>query len=300
MQDIKTDFYKRFSNKTDTAYTRKTPAAVCIFGGMKGCLYEAGLSLSFGSEVAFRKRTDGRIILARSDSDSAQSVNIAELEKFHGADWAQEIITSAKRLPFDFGGFEMLIHSDCGLPSFSPHLICALGAICDMYGKARPDDILTAANAKLYHYPTLTDAKAGVANTATRESFLYKFSLSGEKIVAVITDKPKENKILSRTFSEREDRRTTLTAKCFARSNSAELATLMAESSEDLLALLNSRRLETLFRLAKDYTDAVKLLPDQSGAICFVKDSLVDEFVEIVGDRHEKKTGTRPAFYISD
>lgn len=300
MQDIKTDFYKRFSSKTDTAYTRKTPAAVCLFGGVKGCLYEAGLSLSFGSHAAFRKRADGRIILARSDSDSAQSVNTAELEKFHGAGWAEEILTAIKKLPISVGGFEMLIHSDCGLPAFSPHLMCVLGAICDMYGKVTPFDIISAAKEKPCTLPSISGAKAGVINVVTHESFLYKFSLSGEKIVAVIADKPKETTALSKTFAEREDRRTALAARCFARSNSDGLATLMTESSEDLLTLRNSSKSETLFRLAKDYTNAVKLLPDQSGAVCFVKDSLVDEFVKIVGDRYEKKTGTRPAFYISD
>lgn len=300
MQDIKTDFYKRFSNKCDTAYTRKAPAAVCLFGGMKGCLYEAGLSLSFGAEAAFRKRSDGRIVLSRSDSDSAQSVNIAELDVFHGADWAAEILTCMQRLPTIAGGFEMLLHSDCGLPSFSPELLCALGAICDMYGKANPAQIIDTARAKLYYLPSLSGGKVGIINTVSRESFLYNLSLTDEKIVAVITDKPKENKTLSRTFAAREDKRTAAAAQCLAKGNLTGLATLMTESSDDLLALWESNKLETLFRLAKDYTKAVKLLPDQSGAVCFVKDNLVDEFVAIVGDRHEKKTGTRPAFYISD
>lgn len=300
MQDIKTDFYKRFSNKTDTAYTRNTPAAVCLFGGVKGCLYEAGLALSFGSHAAFRKRNDGRVVLSRSDSDSAQSVNIAELDRFHGADWAAEILTSARRLPTDFGGFEMLIHSDCGLPSFSPHLLCSLSAICDMYSTAKPLDILSAAKARLYYLPSISGAKAGIVNALTRETFTYNPVFESEKIIAVITDKPKESNFLSRTFTAREDKRTIAAADCLAKGNTADLGTLMRESSDDLLALFNNAKLETLFRLANDYTKAVKLLPDQSGAVCFVKDSLVDEFVKIVGDRHEKKTGTFPAFYISD
>ncbi len=300
MQDIKTDFYKRFLNKTDTAYARTTPAAVCLFGGMKGCLYEAGLTLSFGSHAAFRKRNDGRIVLSRSDSDSAQSVNIAELDRFHGADWAREILTAAKRLPIDFGGFEMLIHSDCGLPSFSPHLLCSLCAICDMYEKAKPLDIISAAKAPPYCFPSLAAAKAGIANTLTRETFTYNPIFDGEKSIAVITDKPRENKLLSRTFAAREDKRTIAAADCLAKGNIAGLATLMSESSEDLLVLWESSKHETLYRLSTDYTKAVKLLPDQSGAVCFVKDNLVDEFVKIIGDRHEKKTGSRPAFYISD
>lgn len=300
MQDIKTDFYKRFFNKTDTAYTRTTPATVCLFGGVSGCLYEAGLCLSFGSHIAFRERTDGRIVLMRSDSDSAQSVNTAELEKFHGADWAQEIITSAKRLPFDFGGFEMLIHSDCGFPAFSPHLICSLSAICDMYSKTKPLDIITAAKARPYYFPSLADAKAGIVNTLTRETFVYNPTFSDTKIVAVITEKPQDKKLQSKTFAAREDKRTVQAAEILSKGVVDSLAPLMAQSSDDLLALIDSPKHETLYRLAKDYTKAVKLLPDRSGAVCFMKNALVDEFVKIVGDRYEKKTGIHPAFYISD
>lgn len=300
MQDIKTDFYKRFYNKTDTAYTRTTPAAVCLFGGVSGCLYEAGLCLSFGSHAAFRKRRDGRIVLMRSDSDSAQSVNTAELEKFHGADWAQEIITSAKRLPIDFGGFEMLIHSDCGLPAFSPHLLCSLGAVSDMYGTTKPLDIIATAKARLYYFPSLSGAKAGIVNTLTRETFVYNPTFSDTKIVAVITEKPQDNKLQSKTFVAREDKRTVQAAEILSKGTTDNLAPLMTESSDDLLVLMDSPKHETLYRLTKDYTKAVKLLPDRSGAVCFVKSELVDEFVKIIGDRYEKKTGTHPAFYISD
>lgn len=300
MQDIKNEFYKIFSNECDTAYSHKLSAAVRLFGGGNSSLYEVGLCLSFGSHSAYRKRADGRIVLARSDSDTVQSINISNINKFHGENWAYEILSAAQKLPITFGGFEMLIRCDCGLPDFSPKVLSGLKGICDMYGSVKPLEIINAASEKAYYLPSLTAAKVGITNLLSGKISLYSPSFCGQKIIAVITDKPKNVALLSRAFSLREDKRTVAAAHYLSKGNVRALAPLMSESSNDLLALWSCSRAEMLYNFAKDYTDAVKLLANRSGAVCFVKSSLVDEFVKIVGDRYEKKTGTRPAFYISD
>ena len=304
LQDLISDFYKRYTHDGGIAGSVKCPASVVLFGAAdaNGSLPTISLALSFGAETAFRVRGDGRLVLSRTDSDAQQSVNKIDVEKFSGADWADEIFKAFAKLPVALGGAELLMHTDVGLPEFSPRKLCAVQAAAKAFSRDEmPSAILRAADYPPYYLTSLIEnARAAAINTTTLEYLPYSFKLAGKKIV-IARIQSKRN-IPKSTVLYREHERTRINRAAGALSDGDIdlLGIIMREASFDMLSAHKSSSVGALFEYASEFTHAVRVMVDFAGIIAFVADPEVDKFVAIVGDRYEKKTGIRPAFYISD
>ncbi len=302
MEDIITDFYKRFLHDGGKADMVSCPASVCLFGSGSSSCPEVGLKLSFGAEAAYRRRSDDRIVLSRTDSDTLQSVNIIDLYKFNGADWAREILSATEKLPIKPSGAEILLHTDVGAPELAPRLLCAIYAAATLFGNSvTTQAVLRAASYPAYYMASLLkEERVSVANTSTLDYLAYKLPIKEKKIIVVKIESQRKRPKFSSAFSERENDRIKKAALCLNDGYTDSVGQLMCEASRDMLKIHPDSKAELLFNNILDFTGAVRILPDYSGAVAFVADDSVDEFVKLVGDKHEKKTGTRPAFYISN
>ncbi|MBS7298596.1 MAG: hypothetical protein KIG65_05885 [Eubacteriales bacterium] len=302
MQDIISDFYKRFTHDGAIAEKVSCPASVCLFSGGRNFCPEVGLRLSFGAEAAYSKRKDGRIVLARSDSDTLQSTNVADYPKGSYADWAEEIISSILQLPIKQEGVQMLLHTDVGLPELAPRTLCAVFAAAKISGKAiSAQSVLRCANYSAYCLASLIPQhRVCIVNSQTLDYAQYNLETGGRKIIVVKTNARRKNPNLSGRFSEREAERIGKAALCLADDYIKGLGELMCESSRDMLKTFSDNKMEQLFEIILEFSRSVRILPDYSGAVFFAENENVDNFIMLIGDKYEKKTGTRPAFYISD
>lgn len=302
MQDIITDFYKRFTHDNKIAQKISCPASVCLFGTGKNNCPEVGLRLSFGAHAAFSARKDGRITLARSDSDTAQSINIVNYPVPNIADWAAEIINSIMRLPSRINGLEMLLHTDVGLPELAPGVLCATAVAAKLTNADIPiQSILRSAHFPAYYTASLlTGERVSVSNIQTLDYLAYNLNLKGKKIIVAKINTNRKRPEASDSFNESEKKRISRAVECLDGGYTDQLGLLMNDASNDMLKRYPDKKAQDLFDIILDFSKSVRILPDYSGAVVFVNDDDVDNFIMLVGDKYEKKTGTRPAFYISD
>ena len=302
MQDIITDFYKRFSHEGGIAEQYSCPASVCIFGSGKNSCPEVGLRLSFGAKAAFRPRNDGRIVLARSDSDTAASINKVNFPVPNIADWAAEIIDSIMRLPSKTEGIQMLLHTDVGIPELAPRVLCAVAAAATIADSDIPlQSVLRSAKYPAYYTASLlTKGRISVSNIQTLDYLAYNLDLKGKKIIITKINTRRKRPDFPEIYNEHEKERVTKATACLECGYTDQLGLLMQDASQDMLKRHPDNKAEQLLDIILDYSPSVRILPDYSGAVAFVNNNDVDNFIMLVGDKYEKKAGTRPAFYISD
>lgn len=301
--EIKDDFYKRFGRSGGIAESVSCPASVCLFGGTEfGAVPEMGLKLSFGCEAAYRSRSDDRIVLSRTDSDTRQSVNRIDMDDFRGTKWAREIMSALKKIPLKSGGAEILLHADTGMPALSPRLLCAVYAgaklLCE---ELTPQAVVRASGYPPFYLTSLIpDSRIAIVNNTTLEYLCYPLKLPKRKIV-VIKLLTRSRKIkTNQAYAERERNRINMASNYLVNGDVDGFGRIMYEAGRDMLGCVKSRNAEALLEFTADFSKTVRILPDLTGAVAVIPDDDVDEFVMIVGDRYEKKTGNRPAFYISD
>lgn len=302
MQSITDDFYKRFTHDGGIAQELFIPASVRIFGSGRNSCPEVGLRLSFGATVAYRPRTDGRIVLSRTDSDTIQSVNIHNRQKYHCAAWAEEIFNAILSLPLQSSGIQMLLHTDVGLPEFAPRILCAVSAAakpvnCNLSLQA----LLRSARFPAYYTASFfPERRVSIANIQTYDSLSYKLLIPGKKIIIIKTENHRKQHIFPDAFSSREAKRINNAAACLEDGFTDGFRQLMCQASRDMLRTHPNKKAEALFDIILDFSESVRILPDYSGAVVFIDDNAVDDFIRTAGDKYEKKAGIRPAFYISD
>ncbi|MBQ7793160.1 MAG: hypothetical protein IJ366_01440, partial [Clostridia bacterium] len=227
MQDIKTDFYKRHGRDGGIADSFFCPASVCIFRCETA---EVGLSLSFGAHTAYRKRSDGRIILSRTDSNIKESVNQIDIDRFKGAAWAEEIINAVKKLPSTEYGAEILMHTDVGEPSLAPQLLCAVSAFSKLCENSiSPQNLISLSGCTPYQLASLTNSRIAAANTATLDYMTYNPTADGKKIIVIKTGKKHKPTKLPKSFYDRELSRINSLSGSFT-----SIGELMFEASRDM------------------------------------------------------------------
>ncbi len=305
MQDLKTDFYKRYSHDGGTADTVFCPYSAALFGGIgePGILPVLCVRLSFGAKAAFRQRDDDRIVMSLTDSDVRAEINKANIERLHSPVWAREIVNSLARLPAKLGGIELLIHSDVAAPELAPRKLCAVQAAAKSFGMGfSPAVILRAAQENAQYLPSLLaeSQRAAIVNTATLGYIGVDFFLPSHKMVIARLPIRRRTMKFTNTFKEHELERINIASEILKNGNAYSLAPVMSDASLDMLQMHKKSTAEQLFLLCREFTDAVRIMPDYRGAITFIPNNKVDEFVRTVNDRFEKKAGIRPAFYISD
>ncbi len=291
--DIKSDFYKRHGREGGVAEVCFCPTSVCLFA----CeTYQVGLRLSFGATAAYRGRSDGRIILSRTDTNVKESVNRLYIDRFMGEPWAEEIINAVKKSALDKNGVEVLFHSDVGEPSLDNRLLCGVAVFSKLSEEQLlPQMLIKLTDKEPYKTASLTEGRIAIVNNATLSYMTYNPDFNGRKIIVIKTGKHRRVPKLSSSYFEREYAR----INSLSRSVSA-LGELMTEASRDMLKEISAPELETLFNEVTGFADEVRIMPDLTGAVLVCEEKNVDELVMIVGSRYEKKTGLTPAFYISD
>ena len=305
VQDLKTDFYKRYTHDGGIADTVFCPYSAVLFGGTgePGTLPALCVRLSFGAGAAFRKRQDDRIVLSLTDSDIRAEINKINIEKLRSPAWARDMAASMARLPLKLGGVEMLIHSDVSEPELAPKKLCAVQAASKAFCAGfSPAVILRAAQESAHYLPSLLgeNQRAAIVNTATLDYIPIDFSLPNHKIIIVRVPSRRSTPKFTNAYRERELERLNNAADILNGSGAAALAPIMREASRDMLSVHKKTAARLLFSLCTEFTDAVRIMPDYRGAVIFMPDDKIDGFIQGLNDRYEKKAGVRPAFYISD
>lgn len=302
MLDTISDFHKRFGeNGTPVDYVF-CPAPLVLFGtGAKDVpVPETVLALSFGTGCAYRVRGDGRIVLASSETDTAPSINVCSIGSVCGKNGSDGIFSAMRALPCPLSGAELLICSDVSAPEFAPEKLCALLAEAKASGaNLSAKTLLCAAHADARYIISLCGAKALRLNPATLDYAEIKCSMPGKKIVIAKISAGVKIKQPPHDFSQRERVRGEAAMAALAYADTAALGKLMLDSGSDRLATRRAGRTGELFKIAARLAPST-VLADFSGIASLVDDGGLDDFILVCGDSYEKKTGTRPAFYISD
>lgn len=301
LQDVISEFYKSFppdGNRPDSVFC---PIPLMLFGTTDskisaGCTV---LSLSFGTHGAFRPRKDGRIVVAFADSDTVLSANVSTIEKTYTPKASDGILTAMGSLPGVLCGAEIFLSSEVGKKGFTAEKLCAL--LCEAQASelaVSPRSLLRSSGEMPEFLSSLVPEKAIYINPSTLEYSPVDCSLNGFKlVVATVSDKKKAR--LPIAFCEREYKRSQAAAYALLYSDMQTLGELMKESGADRLAARRSPAEALLYEISSDIADTT-VLPDFSGTASLVPDAVLDDFIPVCAERYEKKTGTRPAFYISD
>lgn len=294
MQDLKDDFYKRFKRDSGIATEFFLPATVPLLGGFSHSGASISLNLSFGTHIVARKRSDGRVVIADSMSDIDYMTNFSDLNLRTFPEWVKNIILSAKETPGADEGFELLFKEDL-ISGFSPsRLLGGKLVIKDFFKPSVPNvNLLNGTNLPCYFLSSLMPPKKLVGvNSLTFETIVYDVPKSQKKPIVIIKDK--EIFQVPDGFSYKERSR----LKNF--SSPDDLFPLMKESVKSLLNHINSDGMHSLFSVCEDFSGEYNILPHLSGVIVFMEETNIDKFIETAESRYEKKTGKKPAFYISD
>lgn len=294
MADLKDDFYKRFKRDGGIATEFFFPTTVPLLGGFSHSGATISLNLSFGTHIIARKRSDGRVIIADSMSDIDYLTNFSDLNLRTFPEWIKNIITSAKDIHSTDKGFELLFKED-SISDFSPpRLLGAKKVLKDFFKPSIPHvNLLNGTNCPYYYLASLMPEKKLVGvNSLTFETIVYDTPNITKK--PIVIRKEKENFDIPDGFSYKERAR----LKKF--SSADDLFYLMKESRESLLNHINSDGMHSLFSVCDDFGGEYNILPNLSGVIVFMEEAKIDKFIETAESRYEKKTGKKPAFYISD
>lgn len=301
LQDISSEFYKRFppdGNRPDSVFC---PLPLMLFGTSDNTV-SAGctvLSLSFGTHGVFRPRKDGRIIIAFADSDTVLSANASTIEQRYTVKASDGIFTVMGTLPCPLCGAEIFLSSDIDRKSSTAERLCTLLCEASVSGlSVSPRVLLRSSCGQPEFLSSLIPEKAIYINPSTLEYSPVDCSLNGFKLVVATVSKQKKTKS-SAAFCKREYERSRAAANALICSDMQALGELMKESGADRLALRRAPAEALIYEIASDIADTT-VLPDFSGTASLVPDAVLDDFILVCGERYEKKTGTRPAFYISD
>ncbi|MDO4618895.1 MAG: hypothetical protein Q4B31_05165 [Clostridia bacterium] len=289
--DIKDDFYKRFLREGGMAEDFFIPCTVPLIGGWENSSATVTLNLSFGTHIAVRHRTDGRITIADSLSDIDYESNFSDLSVMDFPKWVKDIISSANKIPKTENGFEMLICSDIFSSFFESRILSAKKALKEVFAP-EISDISLLNSEPFYRIAPFLPAALVAVNSLTLEVLTYPFTQKNTKAVIVLTSPQKLSVPDGFLFKERNR------LKKF--SSAVDLFPLMQESRTDLAYSIKHSDIESLVNSAADFTEDFNILPAFSGIVAFLEDGKIDSFIEVLTSRHEKKTGEKPAFYISD
>lgn len=300
--DIISDFYKRFEKNGISVYTLSCPASVTLLGNNNDFRTPVlALSLSFGTSVAYRCRKDNRIVLERTDTDTPYSANIINTHHIPSPDWAKNMLHSINKLIPEPQGIDMLFHNDTGNPEFSDITLCGVFAYASLFGTEKSiRSIIKATNSTPTQIASLlTGNRFSVVNTATLEYIPYNFNFKGYKIVLIKINKSHYTKI-SQSFSLNEKDRLNNAVFAIINNDISSLGECIYSSGTEILNNNKNNNCNYIFSYASEFSKMIRPFNDLSGVIVIVKEKLCDEMVKVIGSRYEKKTGGKPAFYISD
>ena len=300
--DIISDFYKRFEKNGICVNTLFCPAVVPLLGiddDLRAPVLS--LSLSFGTLAASRRRNDDRIVIERTDTDDLQAANFNNIAVFNGKKWAKDIMRSINSITTNPNGIEILLHNDTGIPEFSDYLLCSASVYANEYfNKDAPKCIIKATNSKPSQIITLLkNARFAVVNTSTLDYIPYNFNFDGYKIVLIKTNRP-HKVITEKNFTLREKERINCAVQAIQNNNIKLLGECLSSSAADLMRANRKSKCRNIYSYVTEFSPIARPLNDFSGVIAIVNDEICDEMVKITGSRYEKKTGSKPAFYISD
>ena len=297
--DLKNDFIKRFEGDISSVSEVFVPACVTIFGIPNYLTPFLSISLSFGAKAVYRKRCDSRIVLSTTDSTTIDSANLFD-KAFTGGN--RNLFYKISSISQNNSGIEVLTHTDVGLPDFSNGELCTLLA-CAKAGSCTlsPFEFLTRIGyepkALLSLFP---QNRAAFVNPSSHSYELFDFDLTAKRFVIAKIIPPHFTAKFSKEQIQAESLRVKSAALCILEKDYSELAALMATASKERFAHCRSDSLKLLYDVATLYSDSAIVLPDYSGIFAVLDDAIIDEAVLMIGDKYEKKTGARPAFYISD
>ncbi len=294
MADFKDDFYKRFKRDGGIATEFFLPSTVPLLGGFSHSGASISLNLSFGTHIVARKRSDGRIVIADSMSDIDYQTNFSDLNLRTFPEWVKNIILSAKETPGADKGFELLFKEDSFSGFTPPRLLGGKLVIKDFFKPSVPDvNLLNGTNLPYYYLASLMPPKKLVGvNSLTFETIVYDAPKGTKK--PIVIKKDEESFEIPDGFSYKERSR----LKNF--SSPDDLFPLMKESVKSLINHINSGGIHLLLSVCDDFQGEFNILPNLSGVIVFLEEDSIDKFIETAESKYEKKTGKKPAFYISD
>lgn len=299
MQDLKSDFYKRYSHTGGCCDEIFIPSSVTLLGtdNESSALPILSLALGFGAHAAYRKRSDDRLIWSDSNSDILHSKSKSEIDSEDSDIF--KILTS---LPVSISGFEMLLQSDTDDDYLSSEKLCAASAAADMSGyKYSPAVIVHAAQANARGIVSLNESsRMAVINTATLDYIPLDACLEKYKIVIARINTRRRDVKTGNSFRERELERVNSAIEQINKGSFDGVFRLLLESSRDMLNSVRSHPAGLLFEICAELCFGVRLMNDMRGTIAFVPAEKVDEYTRLADNLYEKKAGTRPAFYISD
>lgn len=300
--NIINEFYKRFDRFGEKAESVSVPHSVCLLGTPDlPTVPSVGISLSFGTECAYRKRKDDRIIIKYTDSPNTDSVNITDTKSFYVEKSVKQMLNSISQLTEKMCGAELLLHSDTSTSDFSHKRLCAVkaySAITNSEDSFRTI-IKAAASAPFEIVSVIPDARFVIINNITLDYFFYPFNFDGYKIVCIKSGNTKHIKPSS-GFIEREKCRINCLDTALKTNNICELGDIISESGKDIISISNIRTINNLYSFASDFTKYIRPFYDYSGLFAIIENEKCDEFIKVIGLKHQKKTGKKPVFYISD
>lgn len=299
--DIISQYYKRFEQNGIKAEEVFVPASVAVLGSCNTSLPVISMTLSFGSRCVYRNRNDDRIILKCTYSDETDILNTAMPLYLQNDGIIKDIIISARQITEKIKGAEILLSSDCSLKEFSPEKICLVKALCTQSGFSDAARSIIKATGSPAHMlvSLLSDTRIAAVNQLTLDYIPYKFNFTGYNIVCIKLSSKKKLTV-SKAFVQREKHRINKFMETTGKNTVNDIGTLMYDSGMDYIDNIQNETYTDIFRYIENYTHYFRPLEDLSGIIAFVSTPLCDEFIRVIECAYEKKTGKKPAFYISD
>ena len=295
------EYYKRFEQNGIKPEEVFVPASVTVLGSYNTSLPVVGMSLSFGSRCILRARNDSRIILKRTYSDETDILNTAIPLYLQNNGMTKDIINLTRRISPKISGAEILLSSDCALKEFSPEKICLVKALCNLSGF--PDairSIIKTTNSPAHRLVSLIPAtRFAVVNQLTLDYIPYQADLDGYNIICIKFGS-KKKVCITEAFMQREKQRINNFGKIAGNNSINDIGRLMYDSGIDYISNIRNDVLTDIFKTIENYTLYFRPFEDLSGITAFVQTNLCDEFIRVIGSVYQKKTGKKPAFYISD
>ncbi len=289
--DILNDFYKRYGRENGIAEVDFSPASLCLYDGNR---YKVGLSLSFGTTIAFRKRKDGRIVMSKTNSNLKEGINICDIERFNGEAWARRIISVIKKIPPNGEGIEMLFQNDAGNRSFDCLKLCVSKAYSKLTKtELSPMQLLKIADMPSHYISSITESRLCIFDKAIEAYKTFNPNIENKNIIIITSGrKRKQVKLPSDFYNRADERINELSGENFDK--------IIGTLSKNMLSYIKYPEIKVLFNEICGFCDNVLILPDLSGVAVVIPTEGIDEFLSVILARYEKKTGLTPAFYISD
>ena len=305
MQELTSDFYKRFNREGGMAKNIFCPYSAAMFGGagIAGIIPTLGVRLDFGALAAYRKRDDGRVSITNADSDVCIRFNVENIERLTYPRWAKEVAESMMRLPGDLCGMDIMFDSDTGKKELSPTKLCAALAMSEAEGqKFSAKVLLHAAGAPAEFTASLLEQpyRAAIVNTATYDIIPYEFDVGANKIIIIKIPSRRTKADFDRAYQKRELDRINGAAAAVKNKDVQNFGQLMSAASEDMLRVHRRKKAEILYSACRRVCASVRIMHDYCSAAAIVPEKDVEAFLQTVNSGYEKKAGDNPTFYVSD